>query len=250
MPKRSAPPEAVSEGAKSKQARLNKVKSLEGVSAEDFELADLKGLKPIITKHVRDLAKMVNADWHDGYEEQGQEISEYMGKVATMLQAVYSISVQSQTGFERCHEIIKLIVDSWEDFKSIPMQGSVEDQFTSLQDGGNDYGGPETKIKVNNCETRVFDIKDGDEMALKMWPRFLLAAASCTSCDKILHIYTCTTLYNNDYPSSDKVTDEMLGRFIKDAADFQCAVLSAPYGEEEEEEEENKKDDEAAIRRV
>ncbi|KAJ1421725.1 hypothetical protein B484DRAFT_433155 [Ochromonadaceae sp. CCMP2298] len=59
-------------------------------------------------------------------------------------------------------------------------------------------------------------------MALKMWPRFLLAAASCTS--------------------SAKVSDELLARFIKDAADFKVLVLSAPQDEEDKPKENSSRD--------
>ncbi|KAJ1421724.1 hypothetical protein B484DRAFT_452614 [Ochromonadaceae sp. CCMP2298] len=135
--KRPAGEMDASVGAKvkpAKQARTKKVKGLAGVGAEDFEHTDLKVLKPILNTHCKSLAKLVADDWHDGWEDQGQEVGEYMDTVAPMLQAVYNISIRSQTGFERCHEIIKTIVDSWENMKSVPMRGTVEEQFPRSQE--------------------------------------------------------------------------------------------------------------------
>jgi hypothetical protein len=89
--------------------RVKKAKGIEGVSAEDLKHTDVKVLKPLLNKHIKELLKMVRANWHDGYEDQEMKIIEYMTQVAPMLRAVYNISVQSQKEFERCHEIIKII---------------------------------------------------------------------------------------------------------------------------------------------
>ncbi|KAJ1424114.1 hypothetical protein B484DRAFT_398428 [Ochromonadaceae sp. CCMP2298] len=200
--------------------RVKKATSIEGVSAEDFEHTDLKVLKPLLNKHVKELLKMVRADWHDGYEEQGMEIVEYMDQVRPMLQAVFNISVKSQKAFERCHEIIKIIADSWANMKTINMRGGVEEEYEKILRGGViDHIVVQNSYYSVRCggedENQAFVVRGGNDMALKMWPRFLLAAASCTS--------------------SDKVSDEVLSRFIKDAADYGVQVLSAPEDEEEQE---------------
>jgi len=51
---------------------------------------------------------MVNLDWHDGYEEQGERLNDYFQAVSGPAQAVYNMTVLHHTGFDRCHEVMKV----------------------------------------------------------------------------------------------------------------------------------------------
>mmetsp|Transcript_19957 Transcript_19957/g.33398 ORF Transcript_19957/g.33398 Transcript_19957/m.33398 type:complete len:315 (+) Transcript_19957:210-1154(+) len=206
MSKRTADQSIINDRDQAKKPRKKTVKSIEGVSQEDFKNTDLKARATVLKQSVKTLAKMVDDDWHDGHMYQDEEVNNYLNEVEPMLQAVYNISVKAQKAFERCHEIIKLIADTWDNMKTIPMRGTVEQSFEQIADASDmSVGG-------------VFSIRDGDEMIKKMWPRFLLAAASCSS-------------------SEHEVTDAALARFIKDADDFGVDILSAPEDEDEDENE-------------
>mmetsp|Transcript_19956 Transcript_19956/g.33394 ORF Transcript_19956/g.33394 Transcript_19956/m.33394 type:complete len:341 (+) Transcript_19956:210-1232(+) len=211
MSKRTADQSIINDRDQAKKPRKKTVKSIEGVSQEDFKNTDLKARATVLKQSVKTLAKMVDDDWHDGHMYQDEEVNNYLNEVEPMLQAVYNISVKAQKAFERCHEIIKLIADTWDNMKTIPMRGTVEQSFEQIADASDmSVGG-------------VFSIRDGDEMIKKMWPRFLLAAASCSS-------------------SEHEVTDAALARFIKDADDFGVDILSAPEDEDEDENENQDKD--------
>lgn len=120
----------VQEGETSvKKPRIKKVKSIEGISEEDFNNTDVLLIKKELNGYVKTVAKMVNADWHDGYEEQGAKVSEYKHRVGEILQSVYNISIKSQKEFIRCHEIIKLVADTWANMLSIPIRGCMKEIF-------------------------------------------------------------------------------------------------------------------------
>ncbi len=205
---------AQAEAPSAKKPRVKKVTCLSGVSDEDFGNTDAILIKKELNGFVKTVAKMVNDDWHDGYEEQGAKVSEYKQRVGKILQSVYNVSVKSQMQFLRCHEIIKLVADTWANMLSIPIRGCMQEIFN--EDG--------EKISVNNTITcyNVFRIEGGDEMAEKIWSRFLIAAVSCT----------------ND----EKVSDETLSQFIKDASDCKVNILSNPADEELNEDEQEEEE--------
>jgi len=119
-------------------------RSIPGVSSDDFNSTKFAPVKKLLNNHVRTLAKMVNLDWHDGYEEQGEELSKYFANVKPALQGVVNISVLKGIELERCHEILKLVADTWDNMLAIPMRGSIEDAATentfNLQYGSKEQG--------------------------------------------------------------------------------------------------------------
>lgn len=64
-----------------------KAKVVDPLAAE-FAATKPKQVKKVLKKSVRDVAKMVNLDWHDGYEEQGQEMMVFKGNVRNVIQHV------------------------------------------------------------------------------------------------------------------------------------------------------------------
>jgi hypothetical protein len=82
--------------------------------------------------------------------------------------------------------------------KTISMRGGVEHFFTKIRTSGYYVNQlvDDAQICVPNNYGCVFRVRKGDDMALEMWPRFLLAAASCTSSDKVSSIlYTINNYY-------------------------------------------------------
>lgn len=84
----------------------------------------------------------------------------YKSCVEELLQSVYNICHESAKAFERCHEIIKTIADSWDQMHSIPIRGGLRSYF-------DDFRGQ--------------NATENGEMTYFIWPQFLLAAASCTT---------------------------------------------------------------------
>ena len=194
MPKRAA-----DDSDAIKRPRQKKVKRIEGISDEDFKNTDALLVQKLLIKgHVKNLIQLVQADWHDGYDFQEDEIGRYKTSLEPILQAVYNISVIGEKEFVRCHDIIKVIADSWVNLIAVPKRGGVEEYFTT-------YNDIRISVKVPGNGATVFTTRDGNEILREMWTRFLLAAASNTT--------------------MEKVSDEQLLQFIKDASDYEVNVL-------------------------
>ena len=51
--------------------------ALAGAATADLEAIKLAPLMRVLNEHVRSLAQAVDADWHDSWEETGQEVQEW-----------------------------------------------------------------------------------------------------------------------------------------------------------------------------
>jgi len=178
------------------------VRSLPGVSNEDFAATKLAEVKKKLNGYVKSVAQMVNADWHDGYEEQGEKIGRYFEDVFVSLQAVYNIVVVTGLAFERCHEIMKAIVDSWDNMKAVPMRGGVEENYENLS------------LTLKQDKMKSFF---KPEAAFSFVWRLLIHNAV-------------------EAQGAEAVEDEVLKRMIKDAEDNSCNVLGKDEDDSEEEE--------------
>jgi len=133
---------------------------------------------------VRSVAQMVDADWHDGYEEQQMECDNYFGELSPPIQAVYDIAIKKSLAFDQCHEILKLIADTWTNMLTIPSRGDIHEYYSE---------GSKIEIELDTGYEKEFGTIEG---ALGyMWKRLLCAAAVA------------------------QVPDEKMLRFIKDAFD-------------------------------
>eukprot|EP00904_Undaria_pinnatifida_P011263 jgi/Undpi1/7267/HiC_scaffold_22.g09740.m1 len=139
------------------------------------------------------LYAMVDADWHDGYEDKTDECFNYFKGFDKFVCAAFSLAVQRGTAFERCHDVMRELADSWENMKSIPTRFDIEELFQEAD--------------IETCKVTV----DGLEAPLKFfspmdffsefWPIFLWAAAS-----------------------NQEISDELLYRWILDADDYGAAL--------------------------
>ena len=165
-----------------KKPRQKKLKGIDGISDEDYKNTDSVLVKKLlINGHVKQLVKLVKADWHDGYEGQGEEIANYKSSLGPILQAVYNISILGEKEFVRCHEAIKVVAESWINMKAVPMRGSVGEYFTS-------FNSISLFVEIPDNGARAFFISNGDEIAGAIWTRFLLSAASLRSPKRQLYI--------------------------------------------------------------
>jgi hypothetical protein len=182
-------------GAETPKTKKPKDKELAAFPVED-EATKLKPLKSSLLQYVRRVAEMVNANWHDGYEEQGEELEKYTQSLTVPLQAVYNLAVAHGVGYARCHEVMLLIADSWENMNAIPMRGGIKDSTP-------------VDIKLLTTENTSLEFTSMQEILEQMWMRVALGAAR-----------------------SLKVDDELLKKIIKDAKDYSVHVL--PESEEDE----------------
>lgn len=57
------------------------------------------------------------------------------------LRGVFGMAVVRGVAFERCHEVVKALADSWENMKSIPARCGIEETFEVRRGGGNAHLG-------------------------------------------------------------------------------------------------------------
>jgi hypothetical protein len=102
----SASPSSSSSSSSSRGGRAELLAA--GVSAEDTDATEPATVKKDMTGYVKTVAEMVDADWHDGYEEQGEELDSYFKAMAKVAKAVYRVAVAKAVGFHRCNEVMKV----------------------------------------------------------------------------------------------------------------------------------------------
>ena len=98
-----------------------------GLTKEEFD-----SIKPTVYKRelkaiVKQLAEEVNDDWHDGWEEQGETINSWFEYLEKPLQAVLDIGIKKFTGFQHCHQLLKIIEESFRELCACPMRGGVKE---------------------------------------------------------------------------------------------------------------------------
>ncbi|CAN0360414.1 unnamed protein product, partial [Ectocarpus sp. 12 AP-2014] len=100
-------------------------------NADDETIAntDPKGAKKFGKDHVKNVHKLVDADWHDGGEDQAEALYEYFKGFQRFVGGVFNLAVRNGAAFERGHEVMKALADSWENVKSIPARSGIEEEF-------------------------------------------------------------------------------------------------------------------------
>ena len=170
------------------------------------KVLDAKPLKLKLNNMVKVLAKMVDDDWHDGWEEQGEKIWEYLKALQEPLTQVINVCVQNRASvdkreFVEANEILKAVADTYANLHTVPMRGSVEDvvrecdaDFTLPGAGGDELSNAEDAFQF-------------------VWTKLARAAARGTA------------------------TDMQVNRIIKDAVDNGASV--DPESDEDEDEDED-----------
>jgi len=168
---------------KPKKARTPR--SIPGVSKEDFDNTKPKETKKKINILVKSITNLVVNNCAETEEQ--EEISGYVKSLIPIFQAIYNIMLTG-TEFERCHEIMKIIADSYENMQSIPKRCGI----ASIVDTCN------ISLKVVTERTGSKSSVDGISKAIQwIWRLLLLFAAA-----------------------SDLITETQMYRFIKDACDY------------------------------
>lgn len=165
---------------------------------DDVKNTDIKLVRKKLLGLIKRLAKEVDDDWHDGFEGQDETIEEFKAALVPILQAVYNIAVKSKREFVRCHGIIQYVADCWDNINAIPKRTAVDETFFEEDFDLEDSQTGKQILSASSSFTEILQ---------PLWSEFLLSAAGCTS--------------------DDRVSDEVMFRFIKDATDYGVNVLKA-----------------------
>eukprot|EP00931_Biecheleriopsis_adriatica_P077884 TRINITY_DN51369_c0_g1_i1.p1 TRINITY_DN51369_c0_g1~~TRINITY_DN51369_c0_g1_i1.p1 ORF type:complete len:295 (+),score=77.29 TRINITY_DN51369_c0_g1_i1:58-885(+) len=156
------------------------------LSPADAALLHVPTVRKELNDFVKQLAKTVDDDWHDSYEETGEMLFEWLQSCAEHVSNVLRVGLTRGVGFEKCHEVLKIVVDTWSNINAIPFRGCPAE---SLQEGEAvdfEIPGEEESLEIHSAE----------ELVKYTWPLLLARAAADGS-----------------------MGDEVLQRMIKDSSD-------------------------------
>ena len=125
-----------------------------GLTKEEWASVKLAPIKRGLKVYVKTLAKQVDDDWHDGYEEQGDTLCDWFNHIADPLQSVLTVGVEKKTALFECNEILKAVSDSWYDLCACPMRGTVEDN-------ADNYECASCKLTIPGHDEDKFTMDDG-----------------------------------------------------------------------------------------
>ena len=115
---------AAKPAAKKPRKKPVTAKSL-GLTKDEYDRVKAAPIKKDLKAIVKTLARQVDADWHDGYEEQAETKGEWFEALEGPLQAVLDIGVGKRTALVQCNEILKIVADSYADLLACPCRCDV-----------------------------------------------------------------------------------------------------------------------------
>jgi hypothetical protein len=206
---------------KAKVSKPTKAAKVAGIPDELAEQLDNIQLRKCLTNAVKELAAMVDADWHDSYEETGDRLCEYVADLEEPLSAVLKCLVAPQrtpAALSRCNDVLVEIAESWRAMSGIPFRGGHEDPIMEASINLTDAMGillgiPEDAEGPDQDELDQYYALGRDGAISLVWTSLAAAAAS-----------------------SPDVDDALLLRILKDALDH--GVERQEFEEEPFEEEE------------
>ena len=100
---------------------------------------------------VNKLTRQVMADWHDGWYDQGRTAGEWFLALKDPLQEVLTVGVGKKKHLEHCHEVLMILVQSWNDIKEVNSRIDVSTMLNESCDGLSfniDVPWSETSMKI------------------------------------------------------------------------------------------------------
>jgi len=147
-------------------------------------------LRKRLHRLVKELAELVDADWHDSYEETGDLLCAYVESLTPNLSAVLECLAACRTPatLARCNDVLLEVAHSWRAMDGIPFRGGYEDPIT---DAGIDLaepmglllGVPEDEAEA---ELDEYDGLPRHSAVSLAWTSLAAAAASCPAVDDAL----------------------------------------------------------------
>jgi len=147
------------------------------LSAEDAASVDVPKARKELNDYVKQLAKTVDDDWHDSYEETDEMLREWLEDCAGRVAGVLSVGVSHGAGFEKCNEILKVVADTWSNIQAISFRGCPEE---SLQQGE----AVQLDLLLDSGDT--LEICSAVELVAYAWPLLLARAAGGSTADDAL----------------------------------------------------------------
>lgn len=126
-----APAPAADKPAKKPRKKAVTAKSL-GLTKDEFDRIKPAPIKRSLKDIVKRLARQVDADWHDGYEEQAETKGEWFDAIQQPLQAVLDIGVGKQTALAQCNEVLKIVSDSFYDLLACPCRCDTREELGEM----------------------------------------------------------------------------------------------------------------------
>lgn len=166
--------------------------------SEAAALVNVPEIRKSLNEYVKNLARTVNDDWHDSYEETDEMLCEWLQECAKQVGSVMRVGVELGAGFDCCHEVLKVVMDTWSNIQAIPFRGCPAESLGNAE-VELEFGDPESLENVHSAE----------ELVTYAWPLLLARAAADAA-----------------------VTDAALMRMIKDAHEHGVKQPDRPDGRE------------------
>lgn len=103
-----------------------------GLTQQEFNRIKSPAIKKELKAIVKKLAYQVDADWHDGYEEQAETKARWFDALQEPLQAVLDIGVGKSTALLQCNEILKIVADSYYDLLACPCRCDTKEELSDM----------------------------------------------------------------------------------------------------------------------
>eukprot|EP01112_Ceratiomyxa_fruticulosa_P010102 TRINITY_DN2661_c0_g1_i1.p1 TRINITY_DN2661_c0_g1~~TRINITY_DN2661_c0_g1_i1.p1 ORF type:complete len:295 (-),score=31.69 TRINITY_DN2661_c0_g1_i1:5-889(-) len=92
------------------------------VEREDVKTITIAPLRTKLKKFIRSFHKLVNEDWHDGYEGQEQVLQKILDDtIYPVYEAIINIADKG-VGFQYCNEVLVVVADWWDEIHSIDVR--------------------------------------------------------------------------------------------------------------------------------
>eukprot|EP00929_Paragymnodinium_shiwhaense_P108847 TRINITY_DN75192_c0_g1_i1.p1 TRINITY_DN75192_c0_g1~~TRINITY_DN75192_c0_g1_i1.p1 ORF type:complete len:307 (+),score=64.00 TRINITY_DN75192_c0_g1_i1:86-1006(+) len=172
-------------------------------SKADAALVNVLQIRKDLNAYVKDMAKTVDGDWHDSYEETDEMLHEWLEDCAARAEAVLEVGVVKGLAFEKCHEVLKIIVDTWTNIQAIPFRGCPKDSLSQ---------GEKVRFKLlrdSEQEEKRLKITCVSALVKYVWPLLLARSSGSTA-----------------------MPDATLLQMIKDAKDHGVAEVHQPSSHE------------------
>ena len=140
-------------------------------------------------------------DWHDSYEETAEEACEWFSKCGDAVEACLRVGVSHGVAFDQCHEVLKLVADTWDNINAIPFRGDVGEDVSNVDRS--------IELHLGGEGTATYSLTSPEGLYSLAWPCLLARAAAEAA-----------------------MPDAALMRMLKDAVDH---GVNAPHKASEEE---------------
>ena len=146
---------------------------------------------------VNKLTRQVMADWHDGWSDQAETTGDWFLALQDPLQEVLTVGVGKKKHLAHCHEVLMILVQSWNDLKEVNSRIDVTTMLAESCDDLSfniDVPWSETSMKIT---TMRYGSQPKDLFAY-IWNALLRTHASLSDTDEKLLLQCIKDAYDNN----------------------------------------------------